>query len=143
MTNSVCYSFLLKIFHASKLPGIFSFSKKYIYGILLEAAGFLKRQLILAEMMIFFFSQDKCSCMRFHIINELSEPKECHFNIYLSCSDRLEFAPPGYFSQTAKADKQRGATEPSAPRRGLNPQCHSTPCFTFHIAQINTIQILV
>lgn len=108
-----------------------------------QLVGLLKRQLILAEMMIFFFSQDKCSCMRFHIINELSEPKECHFNIYLSCSDRLEFAPPGYFSQTAKADKQRGATEPSAPRRGLNPQCHSTPCFTFHIAQINTIQILV
>lgn len=90
-----------------------------------QLVGLLKRQLILAEMMIFFFPQDKCSCMRFCITNELSEPEECHFNIYLSCSDKLEFASPGYFSQTVKADKQRGATEPSAqcsmPRRGLNP----------------------
>jgi len=62
--------------------------------------------------------------MLFIITEELSEPEECYVNIYLMCS-LLEFAPPGYFSQTVEADKQPGANEPSAQcstaTAGLNP----------------------
>ena len=52
--------------------------------------------------------------MLFTITKELSEPEECYVNIYLLSSDKLEFAPPSYFSQTVKVDKQPGANELSA-----------------------------
>lgn len=35
------------------------------------------------------------------------EPEECYINIYLLCSDKLEFAFPGYFIQSVEVDKQQ------------------------------------
>lgn len=40
------------------------------------------------------------------------EPGKCYINIYLLCSDKLEFAFPGYFIQPVKVDRK--ANEPSA-----------------------------
>lgn len=110
--------------HHNFLEYLFFFQNIFMVLYLKQLVGLLKRQLILAEIMHFFF-QDKCSCILFIITKELSEPEECYVNIYLFCNDKLESAPPGYFGQTAKVDKQPGANKPSAQgsiaRTGLNP----------------------
>lgn len=69
------------------------------------------------------------------------EPEEFYINIYLLCSDKLEFAVPGYFIQSVEADKQQTslllslvveqAWTHSAYKKGL--------CFTFHTVQMNPV----
>lgn len=77
----------------SFLEYIFYFQNIFMVLYLKQLVGLSKRQLILVEIMHFFF-QDKCSCMLFTITKELSEPEECYVNIYLLSSDKLEFATP-------------------------------------------------
>lgn len=69
-----------------------------------QLVGIVKRQLILAEITHFyFFFKIKLLIITLFIITK--EPEECYINIYLLCSDKLEFALPGYFIQSIEVGK--------------------------------------